>query len=89
MAGDTEPEPDPVLFIFEGDNDDYADAHPTAAKLVIEVSVTTVEYDRIEESKTYSAGGVEEYWLIDVCERQLEVYRRSTPARRATPNRSR
>ena len=43
--------------------------------LIIEVSVSTLLYDQVVKSSLYAANGVEDYWIINVNDRQLEVYR--------------
>jgi len=43
--------------------------------LVIEVSDSTLLYDEIVKGGLYAAHGIEDYWIINVNDRQLEVYR--------------
>jgi Uma2 family endonuclease len=71
---DSEPEPD--ISIVRGSDDDYDDAHPTTACLIVEVAVSSVELDR-ELASIYAEAGVEEYWIVLVNEQAVEVYRRS------------
>jgi Uma2 family endonuclease len=70
---DSEPEPD--ISIVEGTELDYVDDHPHAADLVIEVSVTSHEYDR-SKLRAYATAGVKECWLVMAPEKQIETYRR-------------
>ena len=51
--------------------------HPRPADLflVIEVSDSTVAYDREDKGPAYARNGVREYWLLNLDERVLEVYR--------------
>lgn len=51
--------------------------HPTAADLflVIEVSDSTVRYDRVDKLPAYARNGVREYWLLNLDDGVLEVYR--------------
>jgi len=58
---DSEPEPD--LAVVPGKADDYRLHHPTTAKLVIEVAITSEELDR-EKIGLYAESGVYEYWLV-------------------------
>ena len=48
---------------------------PTAAdaQLVIEVSDSTLRFDRERKLPAYRRGGVDEVWIVNVPERQLEV----------------
>jgi Uma2 family endonuclease len=68
---DSEPEPD--VSVVAGRDADYAQ-HPTTAKLVVEVSVTTLAEDR-EMALIYAEAGVEEYWIVMATERCIEVHR--------------
>lgn len=75
--GDSEPVPD--VSIVEGDVEDYAQAHPTRALLVIEIADTSVQYDQTIKALLYAQAGVPEYWIVNLSERRLEVYRNPTP----------
>ena len=50
--------------------------HPTSARLVIEVSDSSLAYDRKSKAPVYAGGGVPEYWIVNVVERVIEVYTR-------------
>lgn len=52
---------------------------PKAADLVIEVSVSSLNFDRKEKLAVYAKAGIPEYWIIDVLGRQVEVYREPGP----------
>ena len=41
----------------------------------MEVSDTTVAYDRYHKAPLYAAGGIIDYWIVNLVQRQLEVYR--------------
>lgn len=71
----SEPEPDIVLAAF--DENDYEDKHPTPAEiyLILEVSDTTLSYDRTAKSTAYARAGIRQYLLLNVQERTLEDYR--------------
>ena len=71
-CADSEPEPD--LSIIRGDEDDYATEHPRTAELVIEVCVTSHEYDR-SKLRAYAGAGVKECWLVLGPEKKIEVHR--------------
>lgn len=68
---DSEPEPD--ISVVEGKRRDYK-SHPRTAKLVIEVSVTTLAEDR-DMIEIYAEAGVEEFWIVDAEHRCVEVHR--------------
>ena len=72
-----ESEPEPDLSVIRGEEDAFADTHPRTAELVIEVCVTSHEYDR-SKLRAYARAGVKECWLVLGPEKQVEVYRLST-----------
>ena len=47
----------------------------THTSLVIEVSDTTLGYDREVKIPLYAGQGIPECWLVDVNARRLEIYR--------------
>lgn len=61
-----EPEPDIVLLRFRGDS--YRGKMPEApdALLVIEVSDSSLEYDRSVKLPMYARAGVPETWIVDL-----------------------
>jgi Uma2 family endonuclease len=69
-------EPQPDLAVLQYRDDFYAQAHPVAddVLLVIEVSDTTVEYDRDEKLQRYASANIAEAWLIDVNSLVVEQY---------------
>ncbi len=70
---DSEPEPD--LSVVRGSIEDYATEHPRTAELVIEVCVSSHEYDR-SKLRAYANASVKEVWLVLGPEKQIEVHRR-------------
>ncbi len=74
-CGDSEPEPD--LSVVRGSIADFRDAHPRTAELVIEIGVSSHEYDR-SKLRAYAKVGVKECWLVLGPEKQVEVYRQPT-----------
>jgi Uma2 family endonuclease len=77
----TDPEPDVAVVV--GRPGDYTE-HPTTAALVVEVSDSSLRYDTTVKVGLYAAGGVPEYWVLDVTARQLLVYRDPKPDPGAT-----
>jgi Uma2 family endonuclease len=76
-------EPEPDLVVVPGIPFDYLPSHPKAAdaRLVVEVSDTTLRFDRNRKQAAYARAGVVEYWIINLLERQVEVYRDPSGAR--------
>ena len=68
---DSAPEPD--LAVIAGAAEDFTEAHPTTALLAVEVSVTTLETDRVKAA-LYAEAGVPEYWIVIPERRVIEVY---------------
>ena len=69
---DSEPEPD--LAIIRRDPQNYAQGHPTSAVLVVEVAHSSLRHDR-DKADVYALAGIEEYWIVDLVHKVLEVYR--------------
>ena len=71
LAG-SEPEPD--IAVVPGKVSDYSLHHPTTARLVIKVSVTSERLDQ-QKANIYAEAGVGEYWIVLGHRRTIEVYR--------------
>jgi Uma2 family endonuclease len=72
----TDPEPD--LAVLPGNPRD-ALAHPTTASLVVEIADATLDYDLGEKANLYAAGGIPDYWVVDIPNRRLHVFRDPAP----------
>jgi Uma2 family endonuclease len=72
LCGDSEPEPD--LSVIRGSINDYPTEHPHTAELVIEICVSSHDYDR-SKLRAYASAGVKECWLVLGPEKQIEVHR--------------
>lgn len=71
-AGDSsEPEPD-VAVVPLGD---YERAHPSEAYLLIEVAESSLKKDRGVKASLYAASNVTEYWVVDLVDRAIHVFR--------------
>jgi len=70
-------EPQPDIMLLNPAADDYTGRHPEPADvfLLIEVSDTTLEYDRAEKLPAYGRAGVREVWIVNLKEKSIEVYR--------------
>ncbi len=75
---DTDPIPDVAVVI--GSPRDHARRHPATAVLVVEVSDTTLAFDRGTKSHLYAAAGIPEYWVLDVTGGESIVFRDPRPA---------
>jgi Uma2 family endonuclease len=79
LALDPDSEPEPDLAVIAGSPRDYRDMHPTTAILVVEVSDTTLAFDRIRKASVYARAGIPEYWILNLQLQSLEVYRDPAP----------
>jgi Uma2 family endonuclease len=59
-----------------GDTRQYLDRHPGPQDLalVVEVADTTLQRDRELKKRLYASAGIPVYWLVNLPERQIEVY---------------
>ena len=72
---DTGSAPQPDLMVLRWRDDRYPELPGSDdVLLVIEVSDTTVRFDRHHKAPLYAAQGIPEMWLFDVNARQVEVY---------------
>lgn len=75
LAADTEVYPDVVLLVPPAGR--YRDSTPTAkdALLVIEVADSSLRSDREFKAPLYARHGVAEYWLVNLVDRKVEIFR--------------
>jgi Uma2 family endonuclease len=69
---DSEPEPD--IAVVRGTEEDFWSEHPHTAELVIEVCITSHDYDR-SKLRAYASAAVKECWLVLGPEKQIAVCR--------------
>ncbi|MCW5932957.1 MAG: Uma2 family endonuclease [Fimbriimonadia bacterium] len=65
--------------MVSGAPQDYKKTHSPTALLVIEVADASLEYDRSVKASLYASGGVPEYWIVNLRERCLEMFREPEP----------
>jgi len=73
--------PEPDVAIVPGRVHDYAKSHPTTALLIVEVAEWSLAQDRITKAAIYAGAGIPEYWIVNLRDDQVEVFR--MPERRA------
>lgn len=74
LDNSSEPEPDVTLLAWR--DDFYASAHPGPQDvlLLIEVSDSTVGFDRGQKLPLYARAGIPEVWIVNLQDRRVEVY---------------
>ena len=73
LGRDSDPEPD--LAVVRGSPRDYLRTHPRTAVLIVEVAESSLEYDRETKGALYAEAGITDYWIVNLTDRSLEVYR--------------
>ena len=75
IALDEQSEPEPDVVVVPGRLRDYLTAHPSRPVLVVEVAETSLALDRLRKGSLYARGGVSDYWVVNLVDEVLEVYR--------------
>lgn len=73
--------PEPDLIIVKPRDDFYAASYPTPQDvlLLVEVADTSLDFDRNVKGPLYAENGIAEYWILNLLDRTLEVYRQPQP----------
>ena len=79
VALDDESEPEPDVAVVPCERADYRADHPARPALVVEVAESSLAFDRQDKGSLYARGGVHDYWIVNLVERVLEVYRDPGP----------
>ncbi len=76
LADISEPEPD--FMLLKPNPDFYTTRHPIASDvlLLIEVADSSLVFDQNQKQRLYALHGIPEYWLLNLNDNCLEVYRR-------------
>jgi Uma2 family endonuclease len=80
LALDDTSEPEPDIVVVRGGPWDYVRSHPSAPALIVEIAETSLAVDREHKSSLYARAGVADYWIVNLREAVLEVYRQPVPA---------
>jgi Uma2 family endonuclease len=76
---DDESEPEPDLVVAPGGPEDYLSTHPSRPVLVVEVAESSLAFDRRHKGSLYARAGIPEYWIVNLVDGVLEVYRGPEP----------
>jgi Uma2 family endonuclease len=73
---DDRSEPEPDICVLKPRADFYGESLPTPADvlLVVEVSETTLDYDRRTKVPLYARAGVPEVWIVNLTGERIETY---------------
>lgn len=80
IALDETSEPEPDVAVVRGDVRAYTGAHPADPVLVVEIALTSLALDRGHKASLYARASRPEYWIVNLVERVLEVYRDPAPS---------
>jgi Uma2 family endonuclease len=79
IALDDESAPEPDLAVVPGTRADYRESHPALPALVVEVADSSLDFDRQSKGSLYARAGVQDYWIVNLVDHALEVYRDPVP----------
>ena len=71
-----ESEPEPDAAVVRGDRRTFDQRHPSASEcgLVVEVADSSLALDRDAKGPIYARAGIPAYWIVNLPDRQIEVY---------------
>ena len=75
----TRNDPGPDLAVVKGNRTDYRNSTPTSAVLVVEVADSSLFLDTTTKAELYATAQVPEYWVIDLENRRVLVFRDPVP----------
>ena len=78
LALDDESAPEPDLAVVRGSPADFRHAHPTRPALVIEVAESSLQFDRVTKGSLYARTTIADYWIVNLVDRVVEIYRDPT-----------
>jgi Uma2 family endonuclease len=79
VALDDESAPEPDVAVVRGRHADYRHAHPARAALIVEVAESSLAFDRTRKGSLYARAGIADYWIVNLEECVVEVYRDPGP----------
>jgi Uma2 family endonuclease len=72
-------QPLPDVLVVAGSPRDYAAKHPTTGVLLVEIADSSLRRDRTIKAHRYAHAGIADYWIVNLVDRQLEIYRNPQP----------
>jgi Uma2 family endonuclease len=80
IALDEDSEPEPDIAVVPGSRRDHSHAHPSHPVLIVEVADSSLAFDRAEKGSLYARAGIADYWILNLPDQVLEVYREPAAA---------
>lgn len=75
---DAASQPEPDIAVLIGSPRDYKCEHPKTPALAVEIADSSIQQDRLTKSKLYAKAGIEDYWIVNLVDSCIEVYRKPT-----------
>ena len=79
IALDDDSEPEPDIAVIPGVPRDYRHEHPARPALIVEVADSSLAVDRAHKGSLYARAGIADYWILNLVDRVLEIYREPVP----------
>jgi Uma2 family endonuclease len=76
---DQHDDPFPDFAVVRGSPRDHLGRQPTTADLVVEIADSSLAVDTTEKAERYATAGVADYWVLDLENRRLLVFRDPAP----------
>ena len=75
LSLDEDSSPEPDVVVVPGRPGDYRYAHPARPALAIEISDSSLAFDRQQKGSLFARAGLQDYWIVNLVDRVIEVYR--------------
>ena len=79
VALDAESEPEPDISVAQGPLRHDSEAKPSRLALVVEIAGSNLAIERDFKGSYYARASVPEYWIVNLRDRKLEVFRKAGP----------
>jgi Uma2 family endonuclease len=80
VALDDESEPEPDCSVVAGTARKAIEPIPSRPALIVEIADTSLPFDRHFKGSMYARAQVQDYWIVNLVDRVLEVYRQPSAA---------
>ena len=75
VALDEESEPEPDIAVVPGFPRDYLPSHPSSPVLILAAAESSLALDRGIKGSLYARARIADYWIVNLVDQVLEVYR--------------